>query len=152
MRFAVDSNILIYAEGADDPEKCNRALFAIEQIGRHNILLPAQTLGETLRWMIRKAKFSRKDAVTRIGAWIESCEPLGVTTAAFREALALVDGHGFQVWDAVILAASAEGGAAFLLSEDMQHGFTWKDVTILNPFLLSEDEVVQLTSLQPTRH
>lgn len=152
MRFAVDSNILIYAEGADDPAKCKRALFAIERIGRRNILVPAQTLGETLHWMIRKAKFARKDAIARIEAWIASCEPLGVTTAAFRAAIALVDGHGFQAWDAVILAASAEGGAAFLLSEDMQHGFTWNDVTILNPFLLSEDEVVQLASMQPTRH
>jgi predicted nucleic acid-binding protein len=42
--------------------------------------------------------------------------------------------HGLAVWDAIILATAAEAGCRVLLSEDMQDGFTWGGVTIVNPF------------------
>jgi len=42
--------------------------------------------------------------------------------------------HELATWDAVILAATAEAGCRLLLSEDMQEGFTWGGVTIVNPF------------------
>jgi predicted nucleic acid-binding protein len=65
---------------------------------------------------------------------------LPVSASAFRQATSLVEHHEFQVWDAVILAASAEAGAAVLLSEDMQHGFHWSGVTIVNPFVLTSEQ------------
>ena len=43
-------------------------------------------------------------------------------------------GHNLAIWDAIILAAAAEAGCRMLLSEDMQDGFTWGGVTIVNPF------------------
>jgi len=42
--------------------------------------------------------------------------------------------HGLSIWDSVILAASAEAGCRLLLSEDLQDGFTWRGVTVTNPF------------------
>ena len=53
-RFSMDSNILIYAEGTDDLVKRDRALLTIGRIGTGNIVLPMQTAGETLRWLMRK--------------------------------------------------------------------------------------------------
>jgi hypothetical protein len=41
------------------------------------------------------------------------------------------------IWDAIILAAASEAGCRVLLSEDMQEGFTWGGVTIINPFAFS---------------
>jgi predicted nucleic acid-binding protein len=46
----------------------------------------------------------------------------------------LATDHHFGVWDAVILSASAEAGCRLLLSEDLQEGFTWRGVTVTNPF------------------
>jgi predicted nucleic acid-binding protein len=152
MRFSMDSNILIYAEGTDEPAKRDRALFTISKIGRGNIVLPMQTMGETLRWLMRKGKLDRGAAVERITMWMEQCKPLDMSAVSFGKALNLVSRRGFQIWDALILAASSEGGAAVLLSEDMQHGFTWGGVTIVNPFVLSEQELLQLTSTQWTMH
>jgi len=43
-------------------------------------------------------------------------------------------GHNLGIWDAIILSASAAGACRFLLSEDLQNGFTWNGVTVLNPF------------------
>ena len=152
MRFSMDSNILIYAEGTDDLVKRDRALLTIGRIGTGNIVLPMQTAGETLRWLMRKGRLDRRAAVERTTMWMEQCEPLGVSTASFRKALELVIRNGFQIWDAVILSASSEAGAAVLLSEDMQHGFNWGGVTVVNPFVLSEPELLQLTSTQSTMH
>ena len=42
--------------------------------------------------------------------------------------------HQLGIWDAVILSAAAEAGCRLLLSADLQQGFTWKGVTVTNPF------------------
>jgi predicted nucleic acid-binding protein len=42
--------------------------------------------------------------------------------------------HHFSIWDAVILSAAAQAGCRLLLSEDLQNGFTWAGVTVVNPF------------------
>jgi predicted nucleic acid-binding protein len=34
----------------------------------------------------------------------------------------------------LILAVTAEAGCRVLLSEDMHEGFTWRGVTVVNPF------------------
>ena len=46
----------------------------------------------------------------------------------------LATDHHLRIWDAVILSASAEAGCRLLLSEDLQEGFTWRGVTVTNPF------------------
>ena len=45
--------------------------------------------------------------------------------------------HGLTIWDSVVLAASAEAGCRLLLSEDLLEGFTWRGVTVTNPFALT---------------
>jgi predicted nucleic acid-binding protein len=148
VRISIDSNILIYAEGTDDLVKRDVVVPLIGQIGRANIVLPMQAAGETLRWLIRKGRLDRHAAVRKIEWWLDQCETLPVSASAFRMACNLVERHNFQTWDAVILAASAEARAAILLSEDMQHGFHWSGVTIVNPFVLTPD---QLRGLIPPR-
>jgi predicted nucleic acid-binding protein len=140
-RIAVDSNILIYAEGTDDPVKRQAAIALIGRIGHRNIALPMQAAGETLRWMIKRGGFERRVALERLAWWLDRCEPLAVSVEAFRLSLRLVEDHAFQLWDAVIVAASTEAGAAVLLSEDMQHGFRWRGITIVNPFVLEPSEM-----------
>jgi predicted nucleic acid-binding protein len=44
----------------------------------------------------------------------------------------------------VILAAAAEAGCRLLVSEDMQAGFTWGGVTIVNPFAAKPDPALAL--------
>ena len=42
--------------------------------------------------------------------------------------------HSFSLWDAIMVAVAAATGCRALLSENMQHGFIWRGVTIRNPF------------------
>ena len=56
------------------------------------------------------------------------------TGSASDAATTLAADHGLTIWDAMILTVADEAGCRLLLSEDMQHGFTWRGVTIVNPF------------------
>jgi predicted nucleic acid-binding protein len=49
-------------------------------------------------------------------------------------AMDLAADHGLTIGDAVVLAASAEAECRLLLSEDLRDGFTWRGVTVANPF------------------
>ena len=66
--------------------------------------------------------------------WADSFEVVDSTWAAFQSALDLSVDHGLQVWDALILSVAAESRCRLLLSEDLQPGFTWRGVTVVNPF------------------
>ena len=46
----------------------------------------------------------------------------------------LATDHQLGIWDAVILSAASQAGCRLLLSEDLQEGFTWGGVTVVNPF------------------
>ena len=57
------------------------------------------------------------------------------TTADILDrAFLLAANHGLQTYDAIIIGAAAEVGCIILYSEDMQHGFEWNGVQIINPF------------------
>ncbi len=134
MRVALDSNVMIYAEGSTDPARRDRAIEVIGAIAAIDLLIPVQAAGETLRWLVGKGGLSGEAAAQRAALWTAEYATQATDIAVFNAARLLVSNHGFQVWDAIILAASSEGGASVLLSEDMQDGFNWRGVTIANPF------------------
>ena len=73
--------------------------------------------------------------------------PLGLagdveTRAVMLAAADLATDHHFSIWDAVILSAAAEAGCRLLLSQDLQEGFTWKGVTVTNPFSPTKHELL----------
>jgi len=42
--------------------------------------------------------------------------------------------HQISMWDALIMSVAAENKCRLLISEDFQNGFTWRGVTVVNPF------------------
>ena len=42
--------------------------------------------------------------------------------------------HRLGIWDSVMVAVAAEVGCRLLLSEDLNDGFSWRGVTVVNPF------------------
>jgi predicted nucleic acid-binding protein len=66
--------------------------------------------------------------------WADCFEVQDSTWPAFAAALDLTVDHQLPMWDALILAVTAESRCRLLLSEDFQNGFTWRGVTVVNPF------------------
>lgn len=134
MRVALDTNILAYAEGLGDELRCSTAMQLIEQLPSNEVLLPAQTLGELSRVLTGKAKRSPSQAREAVLGWADSFEVADSTWFAFQSALDLTVDHHLQMWDALILAVAAENHCRLLISEDFHSGFTWRGVTVVNPF------------------
>ncbi len=142
MRIALDTNILAYAEGFGDEQRCGTALQLIEQLRSSEVVLPAQTLGELTRVMISKAKRTPSQAREAVLGWADSFEVADSSWFAFQAALDLTVDHQLQIWDALILAVTAESHCRLLLSEDFQSGFTWRGVTVVNPFAEQPSELL----------
>ena len=62
---------------------------------------------------------------------------------AMLAAADLATDHQLGIWDAVILAAASRSGCRLLLSEDLQEGFTWSGVTVVNPFASPQHALLQ---------
>lgn len=133
MLIALDTNILVYAEKIDDEARYRSTIDLLRNLAGR-VVLPVQALGELHRVLRRKKKMEAPAVASLVERWFDFA-PLAETTApVFLQASAIVAMHGLDIWDSVILAASAEAGCNLLLSEDMQDGFVWRGVTIANPY------------------
>jgi predicted nucleic acid-binding protein len=134
MRIALDTNVLAYAEGTNGAPMRDRALKLIERLPQGVIVLPAQTLGELFTVLVRKAKRRPSRAREAVLGWRDAYAVVDTSAAVIVNATDLASDHGLTIWDSVVLAAAAEAGCRLLLSEDLQEGFTWRGVTVTNPF------------------
>jgi predicted nucleic acid-binding protein len=134
VNVALDTNVLAYAEGTNGPEKKAAALRLIERLPGRSIVLPVQTLGELFNVLVLKAKRPAPSARQAILSWQDAYAVADTSSAVMLSAADLATDHKLRIWDAVVLAASAEAGCRLLLSEDLQEGFTWRGVTVTNPF------------------
>jgi len=134
MKIALDTNVLAYAEGASGTVMRHKALALIQRLPPTSIVLPVQTLGELFHVLVRKAKRRPGRARVAVLSWRDAYAVMETSAAVMVSATDLAADHGLTIWDSVVLAAAAEAGCRLLLSEDLQEGFTWRGVTVANPF------------------
>jgi predicted nucleic acid-binding protein len=133
MRIALDTNVLAYAEGANGAIRRDQTLKLIQRLPPEAVVLPAQALGELFNVLVRKVKRRPARAREAVLSWRDAYEVVDTSAAVIVNATDLACDHGLTIWDSVMLAASAEAGCRFLLSEDFQEGFTWRGVTVTSP-------------------
>jgi predicted nucleic acid-binding protein len=143
MRIALDTNILAYAEGVGDEARCAGAIRLIERVPTELVVLPAQTLGELFRVLAGKAKWPAASARAAVMTWADTFWVAESSLTAFQAAMDLTVDHGLQIWDALIMAVAAENRCRLLLTEDLQNGFTWRGVTVVNPFILPSSPILE---------
>jgi predicted nucleic acid-binding protein len=137
-RLAYDTNILVYLEALarhlDDKDKIKsiRSLHG-DLATKADCVAPSQALGE-LYFVLVKASGDREHARSRLHAFIDEFEMIAPDTATYLDAIELATEHKLQFWDSLILSTAASSGCSLLLSEDMQDGFAWRGVTVVNPF------------------
>ncbi|MFW6179641.1 MAG: PIN domain-containing protein [Desulfohalobiaceae bacterium] len=133
MRAALDTNILAYAEGIGDMQRCTTARELIAALPVEGVLIPAQAMGELYRVLVGRAGKNASAAREVVLEWADSFETADSTWSTFQSAFDLAVDHKLQIWDALILSVAAENHCRLLLSEDLQEGFVWHGVTVLNP-------------------
>ena len=135
MRVALDTNVMAYAEGVDDDRMQAIAMELVLKLPSGSAILPIQTLGELFNILVRKGGRSRDAARAAVFKWRDGFPVIETSAAIMLAATDLAVDHRLNIWDSVILSAAAQAGCRLLLSQDFQNGFTWKGVTVTDPFL-----------------
>lgn len=134
LKVAIDTNILAYAEGMDDPARQTAAKQFILSLDPDAIVIPAQALGELYNVLIRKGGWSGSRAREAVVYWRNGYMIAPTTELAVVSAMDVAADHRIRIWDGVMLAVAVENDCPLLASEDFQDGFTWRGVTVANPF------------------
>ncbi len=134
MKVALDTNVLVYAEGVNDAAKRDIVLDLVRGFPTGTAVIPVQVLGELFNVLVRKAGLSRADARDALLGWRDTFPAVGTTPDMMAAATDLATDHRLAIWDAVVLSVASHAGCRLLLSEDLQDGFTWGGVTVVNPF------------------
>jgi predicted nucleic acid-binding protein len=133
MLVALDTNILVYAEGVNDQRKKADAHALLERLAPESTLVPLQVLGELFNVLTRTGR-SRATARETVLRWGDTFPLIETSSSSQLLAMDLAVDHQLGIWDAHVLSAAADASCRLLLSEDLQDGFTWGGVTVVDPF------------------
>lgn len=134
MNVALDTNVLAYAEGINGTKQREAALAIIRKLPQEVCVVPIQVLGELFNVLVKKAGKSRSEARDALLSWRDAFSVVPTSPEILLAAADLASDHQLGIWDAVILSATAHAGCRLLLSQDLQDGFTWAGVTVVDPF------------------
>jgi predicted nucleic acid-binding protein len=134
MRVALDTNILVYAEGLNGEVRRQQAHAALATYAEDELILPTQALAELFTVLTRKARWPVGQARAAVLDWHHATIVADTTAPVLLEAMDLAALHQYALWDSIMLATAAQTGCQALLSEDMQSGFIWRGVEVRNPF------------------
>lgn len=144
MRVALDTNVLVYAEGVNGRIRAHSSKELIRKLPESSTFLPVQVLGELFHVLVGKSDCSPEVARTIVLRWQNTFPLIETSPTVLLAAMDVAVHHQVGIWDAVILAAAAAAGCRLLLSEDLQQGFTWGGVTVVNPFAEKKHELLEV--------
>ena len=134
MRVALDTNVLAYVEGVDGEGRQRSAIALVRALAKSATLVPVQALGELCNVLVRKSGWAGDQARAAILTWRDAFPLAPTTEAAIVAAVDLAADRRLGIWDTLMVAVAADDGCRLLLSEEMQNGFSWHGVTVVNPF------------------
>jgi predicted nucleic acid-binding protein len=137
MTVFIDTNVLVYAHDAHDATKAVRAINLLTELWADDSgALSTQVLQEfysvaTGRLRPAMTAVEARDVVAEYAEWrvVETTPQLIVSASLLHEE------HQINFWDALIVEAALLSGADTLLTEDLQHGRRFGELTVHNPFL-----------------
>jgi len=134
-RSFFDTNVLVYTDDLDSPEKGTFALELLRQHGEAGTgALSTQVLQEY--FAVTTRKLGTAEHVARDKA--ELFARLDVVSIGVEHILSAIDLHRLHqlsFWDALIVEAALRARCSVIYTEDLQHGFRISGVEIVNPFV-----------------
>jgi len=130
----LDTNVLLYADDADTPDKASVARDLIRRCMRERTgVVSTQVIQE---YYVNARKMLRMDGLAaraRVEVYLDF-EVVAVSPALI---LAAVDLHRLEplsFWDALVVRSAEQAGCDTLFSEDLQAGRRFGRVRVVNPF------------------
>lgn len=136
MTAFVDTNLLVYARDASEPEKQPLAMAWMRALWESRTgRLSVQVLEEYYVTVTAKLDpgLSREEArsdVRDLGTW----RPVDLDEALLASAWDAEDRYGFGFWDSLIVAAAWRADCRHLLTEDLQDGQDLNGLLVVDPF------------------
>lgn len=132
----VDTNLLVYARDASEPEKQEAAkrwlrCLWVARTGR----VSAQVLNEYYVVVTEKLRpgLDRGQAradVRNLMAWA----PVPTDRSVIEGAWTVQERHGLSWWDSLVVSAAQIVGCAWLVTEDLEHDRVFDGVRVVDPF------------------
>ena len=135
-RSFIDTNVLVYAEASDAPDKQQAAVALLKQLYETGTgVLSTQVLQEYCNVAIKKLKLPVAHIRAQLDMY-EQFEVVQITPAIIRAGLDLNQTRSVGFYDALIIASAQTAGCNVLFSEDLNTGEVVAGVQLLNPFVL----------------
>lgn len=147
----VDTNVLVYAQQANDPLKQPLAARWLERLWREQLgRTSVQVIEEVYVTLTRKidpalAAADAWDYVSRLFAW----EPQPIDAAVARRARDIEQRHRLSLRDSLIVSAAQLQNCAILLTEDLQDGAAFGSVVVRSPFTLGVSDAAAVYASIP---
>jgi len=132
----VDSNVLVYAVSADEPEKQRVAREIVARgFTEGCFAISTQVMLEVYVNITRKAKIGLppREAFDYVRAFAE-WPVVEMTPDLVLAALGLAERSQISPWDAAILETARQAGCTTVLSEDLADGQAYGGIRVENPF------------------
>ena len=135
--YFVDSNVLVYAHDRSAGAKHGMARELVARLWRERSgVLSTQVLQEFYVNVRRKVAHPLPEAEARrlVEDYVR-WETVSVDGATILDAIDIGSRYRISFRDALIVQAAKVSGAVVLYSEDLNHGQTYGDVKVVNPFV-----------------
>lgn len=134
MRSFLDTNVLVYADAGDAPEKQAVAIALISRLRREGRgVVSTQVLQEFANVALRKLKLPAQLVRERL-IFYAGFDVVRNSPELIQSALDLHVVHGLPFYDAMIVQAALDSSCRRLWSEDLQNGRSLGGLSIANPF------------------
>jgi len=134
--YFLDTNVLVYAFSTQDEAKQSRATQLLTEGVGGKGAISWQVVQEFLSLATSRNKVAANAGELQ-GFLLRALVPMCVvwpSPALWQESLNMQRVTQYRFYDSMIVAAALESGAAYLYSEDLQHGRKLGDLEIRNPF------------------
>ncbi|MBP2292106.1 PIN domain-containing protein [Azospirillum rugosum] len=142
MRVSFDTNLLCYAFDHREPTKRALAQSFLERALQADCVLAQQALAEFYAVATRKLSLSSAEARSYVEDFQRSFAVECASQDCLASAMSAHRDHGIQFWDAMLWATVQKAGCDILLSEDGQDSRRLGNVLIVNPFLVTNREIL----------
>lgn len=131
-----DTNVLVYMFDEDEPDKQTTARSVFEEAAATSkIRFSTQVVQEFYVATRKLAKPLSEAAAQAVVADLGVFSPATVDMGTILGAIDAVGRYSLSFWDGLILESAAGLGCRYVLSEDLQDGFSYRDkLTVRDPF------------------
>jgi predicted nucleic acid-binding protein len=131
----LDTNVLLYANDADDPRRRDVALGLLAKLaGDGGGVISTQVFVEYASVALTKLGQPPADIDRQIEFFESSLQVVMVSATLVRRAVALTARKDLSYWDALIIAAAESAGCAEIYTEDLSAGQSYAGIRVVNPF------------------